>query len=192
MLKRDLRNTYRKKRSEISGEAVKRNSEAIGLVLSEWLSEQQGIRCIHSFLPALNKNEVDTFEILRLIREKFPLLTIAVPRVATGARLLTHHIFTPESVLTFNKWGIPEPATSETVGAREFDAVLIPMMIFDHKGHRVGYGGGFYDSFLPACRPDTRKIGLCFFSPVDIISDVGPYDIKMDICITPERLWDFR
>ena len=191
-LKKDLRQLYREKRNGIMTEAIRQQSEIIAGRLCEWLSDYPHIRCIHSFLPSEGKKEVDTFVILRQIREEFPLLKIAVPKIGAGDRVLSHHLFDAATGLVNNRWGIPEPADSEEISADEIDAVLLPLLIFDKSGHRVGYGGGFYDTFLAACRTDTRKIGLCIFEPVEIISDTGPHDIRMDVCITPSRIWDFN
>ncbi len=190
-LKKDLRQRYREKRKGIPAETIRRQSEIIAGRLCGWLSAYPGITCIHSFLPSEGKKEVDTFVILRQIREEFPLLKIAVPKIGAGDRVLSHHVFDADTGLADNRWGIPEPTDSEEVPVDEIDAVILPLLIFDKSGHRVGYGGGFYDTFLAACRADTRKIGLCIFEPVEIISDTGPHDIRMDVCITPSQVWDF-
>ena len=71
----------------------------------------------------------------------------------------------------------------------KIDLVLIPLLCFDKKGYRVGYGKGYYDRFLAECRPDVMKIGLSIFEPVDEISDVDEFDVKMDYCITPNKIW---
>ncbi|MDH3493028.1 MAG: 5-formyltetrahydrofolate cyclo-ligase, partial [Acidobacteriota bacterium] len=71
------------------------------------------------------------------------------------------------------------------------DFVLVPLLCFDRRGHRVGYGGGYYDRFLAKVRPDCLKIGLSFFGPVDEIEDVHEGDIRLDYCVMPERIYDF-
>ncbi|MNY75556.1 5-formyltetrahydrofolate cyclo-ligase family protein [compost metagenome] len=63
------------------------------------------------------------------------------------------------------------------------------MLAFDRNGYRVGYGKGFYDRFLQ--KINTRKIGLSMFEPVDCITDVNEHDVKMDLCITPDRIYFF-
>jgi 5-formyltetrahydrofolate cyclo-ligase len=65
------------------------------------------------------------------------------------------------------------------------------MIGFDLQGNRVGYGKGFYDRFLERTRPDAIKVGLCLFPPVDQISDAAPFDIKMDVVVTPEQVYFF-
>ncbi len=191
MLKKDLRKLYREKRSGVPAETIRQQSGIIADKLIGWLSYRPGIRCIHSFLPSEAKKEVDTFVILRRIREELPSIKTAAPRIGNGERVLSHHIFDASASLAYNCWGIPEPVAPEEVPTQEIDAVIVPLLIFDKSGHRVGYGRGFYDTFLATCRAGTLKIGVCIFDPVEMISDIGPYDIRMDICITPERIWDF-
>lgn len=191
MLKQDLRRIYQEKRRALSPEAARQDSERIGNRLLEWLSAHPGIGMIHSFLPARSKNEIDTFEMLRRIRQDFPAVQIAVPRIEKGKRLLSHHLFTEKTRLAVNKWGIPEPGASEPVSTDDLDAVLVPMLIFDRNGHRVGYGGGFYDTFLADCPARTRKIGLCHFEPIEMITDAAPYDVRLDLCITPGNCHSF-
>jgi 5-formyltetrahydrofolate cyclo-ligase len=71
------------------------------------------------------------------------------------------------------------------------DVVFIPLLAFDEKGNRVGYGKGFYDRFLAKCRPETVKIGLSFFEATPEITDVSPDDIRLDWCVTPEKVYSF-
>jgi 5-formyltetrahydrofolate cyclo-ligase len=73
-----------------------------------------------------------------------------------------------------------------------FDVVLIPLLAFDVKGHRVGYGKGFYDRYLANCRPDCLKIGISFFESLASIDDVEAHDIALDMAICPTQVYDFR
>jgi 5-formyltetrahydrofolate cyclo-ligase len=54
--------------------------------------------------------------------------------------------------------------------------VFVPLLAFDKKGNRVGYGKGFYDAFLSKCKPETIKIGLSFFEAEETIDDVFEND----------------
>ena len=65
------------------------------------------------------------------------------------------------------------------------------MIAFNITGNRVGYGKGFYDKFLSECNPETIKIGLSFFEPEELISDVLEGDIKLDYCVTPNSVFKF-
>ena len=69
--------------------------------------------------------------------------------------------------------------------------VFVPLLKKKKKGHRVGYGKGFYDKFLSECKPDAIKIGLSFFEPEELITDVFESDVKLDYCVTPNSIHAF-
>ena len=90
-----------------------------------------------------------------------------------------------------NKCGIDEPIDGIDMIPTEIDMVIVPLLSFDKKGNRVGYGKGYYDRFLKLCRRDCMKIGFSYFDPIVKIDDINQYDIKLDYCITPERIFTF-
>jgi 5-formyltetrahydrofolate cyclo-ligase len=90
-----------------------------------------------------------------------------------------------------NSIGILEPIEGESLSPEKFDLIFVPMLGCDLKGNRIGYGKGYYDKFLAQCRKDVWKIGFSFLDPVEKISDIAPWDIPIDICITPERVYEF-
>ena len=69
--------------------------------------------------------------------------------------------------------------------------VIVPLLAYDKEGHRVGYGKGYYDKFLEKCNPHTMTVGLSFFDPVKEITDIEPFDVPLNYCITPKKLWVF-
>ncbi|MFZ0597958.1 MAG: 5-formyltetrahydrofolate cyclo-ligase, partial [Flavobacterium sp.] len=71
------------------------------------------------------------------------------------------------------------------------EVVFVPLLAFDNVGNRVGYGKGFYDKFLAQCKPRTIKIGLSFFEAENQIDDVFESDVKLDYCVTPEKIFRF-
>ncbi len=151
-------------------------------------------KTLHTFLPQLGSREVNTFFIIASFRIAFPTLRITAPYIIPGTRDMEHFLVTPFTHLITNQWRIPEPEplTSERILPEKIDIVLVPLLAFDRQGYRVGYGGGYYDRFLPQTRPDCIKMGLSLFEEVDKIADIDEYDIPLDACITPERLYDFK
>ncbi len=116
---------------------------------------------------------------------------MVVPRCGKD-RSLTHHLITSTTPLVHNRWGIPEPLPESPVCPIEaIDVVLVPLLAFDRHGHRVGYGQGFYDRFLSACRADTQRIGLSLFAPVDQIVDVSADDVPLNAVVTPAEVHTF-
>jgi 5-formyltetrahydrofolate cyclo-ligase len=77
------------------------------------------------------------------------------------------------------------------VNPEAIDTAIVPLLCFDERGYRVGYGKGYYDRFLAKCRPNCLKIGLSFFEPVENIDDINEYDIPLDLCIAPDRTITF-
>jgi 5-formyltetrahydrofolate cyclo-ligase len=115
------------------------------------------------------------------------------PHMPSGIQKELENYLFDENNLIENTWGILEPSgeNQEKILSKQIDLVIIPLLIFDKEGNRVGYGKGFYDRFLQQCRPETLKIGLCLEEPVETIEDINEYDVKMNFCITPIKIYKF-
>ncbi|MFD1629929.1 5-formyltetrahydrofolate cyclo-ligase [Pseudopedobacter beijingensis] len=147
---------------------------------------------VHLFLPITENNEVDTFEIISFFREQYPNIEIVVPRTNFKQCSMQHILFDYEhSILQKNKYGIPEPVFGKKIKPESIDVIFVPLLAFDLKGHRIGYGGGFYDRFLTQCKKEALKVGLSLFGPLeeDIICD--KFDIRLNMCITPNNVFKF-
>ncbi|MFD1873929.1 5-formyltetrahydrofolate cyclo-ligase [Hymenobacter bucti] len=153
-------------------------------------------RWLHVFLPLASQNEPDTWAIIRRVWAEQRALQLAAPVVQPDGISLRHYELTPATPLVLNRWGIPEPvaALGAEVLPAQLDAVLVPLLACDQRGHRVGYGGGFYDRFLAQCRPGTQFIGLSILEgePVAEIADVLPTDVPLHACLTPGGVWNFQ
>ena len=150
---------------------------------------------LHVFLPLLAKKEPDTWAIIQRVWAEETALRLAAPVVQPDGVSLRHYELTPATPLITSHWGIPEPAAALGTEVRpaQLDAVLVPLLACDQRGHRVGYGGGFYDRFLTQCRPGTRFIGLSILEeePIAAIADVLPTDVPLHACLTPGGVWNF-
>lgn len=164
------------------------------LALNQLLLEQfktldfSEISSIHVFLPIVKKREPDTFLMIDWLQEKYPHIHIVVPRANFENHSLTHHLYLGRENLEVNKYHIPEPKQKK-VYLGDIDMVLVPLLAFDKRGYRVGYGKGFYDRFLSGIK--TKKVGISFFGPIDEIIDVHLNDIRLDVCITPDQIYRF-
>jgi 5-formyltetrahydrofolate cyclo-ligase len=187
MNKKDLRQQYKAKRSELSGSEIEEKSLAIAnKIISLPIWERT---YFHIFLPILEMNEIDTEFILHLLSGKDK--EIVVSRSDFETRQMTHVLLTENTKIKKNSYNIPEPINGLEVPAKNIDVVFVPLLAFDIYGNRVGYGKGFYDKFLADCKPGTLKIGLSFFEAVDAIHDVFESDIKLDYCVTPDKVYTF-
>lgn len=75
--------------------------------------------------------------------------------------------------------GIPEPIADGPIGDDETALVLMPGMAFDAQGHRIGYGGGFYDKFL-ASEPNHPTLALCYSFQMLPSLETESHDIPVD------------
>lgn len=189
--KQELRSYWLEKRSCLTEPQKNILSHQIqDLLFSEF--EIHKATSVHVFLPVLDKNEVRTWSIIQYIFEQLPHVNICAPRIVDGKMKTMESILLERNTSYIkNKWGIDEPATGTVVQPKEIDIVLLPLIVFDHQGHRLGYGGGFYDRYLPFCS-NAKKIGLSFFEPIDKIPETNEWDVKMDYCITPEKTISFK
>ena len=146
------------------------------------------IKTVHLFLPIAVKKEPDTFIFIDWLQAHKPEIEIVVPKADFDSSVMTHHRYLGKEDLAHNHFHIPEP-TSAKLSTVDFDMVIVPLLAFDKRGYRVGYGKGFYDRFLQ--HSAAQKIGLSFFDAVSEINDVHLNDIRLDKCITPKGIIEF-
>jgi 5-formyltetrahydrofolate cyclo-ligase len=96
-----------------------------------------------------------------------------------------------DSSFEMNEFNVPEPMHDDEVDPAEIDLVLVPLLAFDKKGFRVGYGKGYYDRFLNGCRDDCIKLGFSYFEPIESIEGTHEFDVPLDLCITPQQVYVF-
>jgi 5-formyltetrahydrofolate cyclo-ligase len=139
---------------------------------------------LHTFLPIEKQKEVNTWQIIEKVKKDFPHAKISVPRINNQLSIIENFYYENREQLEKNTWGILEPKQGIPTPLDKIDTVLVPLLGFDKKGNRVGYGRGFYDKFLATS--SARKIGLSFFEPVKSIEGMSPQDIPLDIVVYPE------
>ena len=188
--KKELRDRYRRMRASLADSEVRTLSEAVSARFFDSF-DLTAVRFLHIFLTIRKKKEIETSFFIEHIRHDHPGIDLSVPRLNKESKIINAVRFDPDSRLAISDWGIPEPVGSETISPESIDLVLVPLLCFDRTGHRVGYGGGYYDRFLSECRRDCLKVGISLFPPVDQIAGVHSKDVRLDHCITPDRVWTF-
>ncbi|CAA9281906.1 MAG: 5-formyltetrahydrofolate cyclo-ligase [uncultured Adhaeribacter sp.] len=191
MQKATLRREMQQKRRAYPSAEIAARSQAIGEQFLNYFNLQP-VRTLHLFLPIPAQNEVDTWYIIRQLRAQFPEITIVVPITDVAGQTLSHGELAPDAELQPNQWGILEPKSITSVAEYTLDMVLVPLLAFDELGHRVGYGKGFYDRFLPQCRPDTITVGLSLENAGPQITDVHAGDVTLQYAVTPDKVYQFR
>lgn len=172
-------------------------AQRLALTLEEWrwssllaqqhllaLEEYAQAACIALYAPA--RNEADTAEI---VASAF----MSGKRVLYPAVCGEHMVFRQVEGLASleqGRYGILEPCpTGMDHHAGEADLIVVPGVAFDLKGHRIGYGKGFYDRFLRHPGRKAHLVGLCHDFQL-IAGDIPAegHDIRMEIVVSDRRI----
>lgn len=186
MEKEKLRKEYLAKRKELTSQSVKLDSLKITDILSQNFKLEN--KTVHCFVPIAKNNEVDTWLMIDRIMETGK---VVISKSNFEENTMSHFYFEKDTELVKNNFDILEPVNAVSCEVKDIDVVLIPLLAFDEKGNRVGYGGGFYDRFIAELPEKTQLIGLSLFDPVTEIKDLNTFDKKMQVCITPEEIYYF-
>ncbi len=114
---------------------------------------------------------------------------VCVPFCRPESRELTSCRIDGFDELETGHYGIREPNKGllRPVPEGQIEAILVPAVAFDRRGYRVGYGGGYYDRFLPLA-PRAAKIGVAFASQIIGEVPAGAYDLPVDRIITESEV----
>ncbi len=113
---------------------------------------------------------------------------VAAPRVGP-AGIMTMHELRREDAPQRHSFGQPEPpADAPLVPAADLDVVLVPGLAFDERGHRLGYGRGYYDRLLPLLRPDAASVGVAQEALVVPALPVEGHDARVTHLVTERGL----
>ena len=190
LTKSELRKDVLKLRGAMSPEELKVKSDSV-ISRLQGLDEYRQARVVMAYVDF--RNEVQTGALIE------SCLTggkrICVPITDIAAKVLT-----PSEIKDFpgdlvpGAWGILEPRQEcvRPLDPGEIDLVVVPGVAFDTNGDRLGYGGGFYDRFLPRTRTGTVFVALAFELQVRDNVYPGPHDCPMHILLTEERVLRFK
>jgi 5-formyltetrahydrofolate cyclo-ligase len=187
MTKKELRTKYKTLRDELTPRAIEDKSLLIAnqlLKLPVWEKTY-----FHIFLPIVEHHEIDTQFIMHVLSGKDKEMVVS--KSDFGTMKMTHFLLTENTKFIKNSYNIPEPVDGIEVPVNKIEVVFVPLLAFDSKGHRVGYGKGFYDSFLSECKSETIKIGLSLFDAEEAIDNVYESDVKLNYCVTPDAIYTF-
>jgi len=187
MTKQALRKYYKTLRASLDETSIANKSLAIAnqaLKLPIWESTNY-----HIFLPIEEKTEVDTSYLLHILQGKDKSIILSKSNFKTHA--MQHILLQENTRIKISEYGIPEPQEGIEVNVDSLDVVFVPLLAFDKKGYRIGYGKGFYDRFLQQCNSQTIFVGLSFFEAENEVPRTI-YDIPLHFCITPKNKYVFN
>ncbi len=111
-------------------------------------------------------------------------LVVGLPVTGRRGTALTFRRWTPDTAMVPGKMDIPEPpADAEPVVP---DLLFVPLAAFDRRGHRIGYGAGFYDRTLAALRStkEVAAIGLAYAAQEVLFVPADDHDEALDMVVT--------
>jgi len=171
--KQELRNCVRQQKKAMTPEEIAEKSRLLcGLVLQSDIYRQS--KSIYGYLPF--NQEVNLLPLLQQALADGK--QVALPQ-CSGKEM--HFILTRDlSRIQISSFGAPEPVDDVPVAQDKTALVLVPGLVFDSKGYRIGYGGGYYDRYL-AEEPYHPTIGLCYDFQLTVLPEPEPHDIPVDI-----------
>ena len=175
MDKTALRREIREKKKGMSPEEIEDRSARLGELFAQ-TDAYRTAKTIYGYMPY--NQEVRTVPILeQAIRDG---KKVAVPKVYGDTMRFIY--LDDLTQVAKSDMGIPEPVVDEPVANDETALVLMPGLAFDKAGHRIGYGGGFYDKFLTA-QPHHPTVALCYDFQMYAHLDTEEFDIPVDMVI---------
>lgn len=183
----DVRSEVLAQRDKLSGEQRREKSRQIAAAL---LSSEALLSSTTIFIYVSFRSEVETLAIISELLERGKIVTVPLTRV-TQKRLDIVRIKNLETDLIPGYCGIPEPhaelAAAATIPTSELDLIVLPGSVFDERGGRYGYGGGYYDRLLAEV-PETLRCGLAYELQIKTKLDLQPHDQLLDHVITEQRI----
>jgi 5-formyltetrahydrofolate cyclo-ligase len=187
--KATLRNTYKQRRRELSEKDRLKLDDLILIQFQKLILRD--VHCILSYWPIKSHYEINTFPISDYLSFKIPGLRVCFPKTDFAQTKLQALEVDKQTVFEMNHAGIGEPVDGEVIYPDELDMVFVPMLAYDKKGFRVGYGKGFYDRYLHQCKSNVIKVGFSYFEPEECIPEVNEFDIPLTLAITPHCIYEF-
>jgi len=168
----ELRKMIRQRKQTMSPEEILRRSELLCRKVLE-TDAYQAAKTIYGYLS---------------FHQEVAILPLLEQALADGKQVAVPKCFGKEmrfiltddfSRIRLSPHGVPEPVADSPVASDPHALVIVPGLAFDPEGHRVGYGGGYYDRFF-ASEPEHPTIALCYDFQLFPRLDTDPPDIPVD------------
>ena len=180
--KDEIRRQILEKRSSLSLEEVNKKSELIIENLAPYLKNAQNIMIFTDM-----KNEVRITKLIELYPEKNFFISKIVNSKNREMKINKYN----ENELVLHKFGYYESSSDDFYDEKILDIVIVPALAFDSSKNRIGFGGGYYDTFLNKVRgknKNTLFIGVCYdFQMIEEVPIEG-HDITLDLVINESEV----
>ena len=184
-VKNSIRTEYKEKRKNIPADKKTVMDENICKRFLS-LSSYRFADTVLLFAPL--PNEINTYPIARDALAKGK--KVAFPRCIEGNEMVYHYVQSLDR-LKSGKYGIMEPTEDLPLYKNDggHTVCVLPAIVYDKKGYRLGYGKGYYDRFLSSFK--GVKVGFVYNDFIIDEIPIGRYDLPSDIVITEKRVISF-
>ena len=172
MNKQQLRAAIRARKQAMSPEEISCRSRQLRALVRETDAYQQS-KTIYGYLPFNQEVDLSPLLLQALAEGK----QVALPKCS--GKEMRFILVSDLTQIQHTAFGVPEPVADSPSPWDKTGLVIVPGLVFDRRGYRIGYGGGYYDRFL-SLEPDHPTIGLCYdFQLMDRL-EPEPHDIAVD------------
>ena len=180
--KDEIRRQILEKRNNLSSKEVDKKSELIIENLAPYLKNAQNIMIFMDM-----KNELIITKLIELYPEKNFFISKIVNSKNREMKINKYN----ENELVLHKFGYYESSSDDFYDEKILDIVIVPALAFDSSKNRIGFGGGYYDTFLNKVRgknKNTLFIGVCYdFQMIEEVPIEG-HDITLDLVINESEV----
>ena len=178
-----IRKEILEKRNSLSIEEVEKKSDLIIENLGKFIKNAENIMIFMDM-----KNEVRITKLM----EFYPKKSFFIPKITDSKNREMKINRYNENELVLHKFGYYESSSSDFYNENILDIVIVPAVVFDLEKNRIGFGGGYYDTFLKKIREENKKvlfIGICY--DFQIIEKVPSeeHDVVLDFVVSESRIF---
>ena len=181
--KNKIRKEILEKRNNLSTEEVEKKSDLIIQNLEKFIKNAKNIMIFMDM-----KNEVKITKLMKLYPEKSFFISKITDSKNREMKINRYN----ENELVLHKFGYYESSSSDFYNENILDIVIVPAVVFDLEKNRIGFGGGYYDTFLKKIRGGNKKvlfIGICYDFQIIEKVPVEEHDVVLDFVVSESRIF---
>ena len=178
-----IRQEILKKRNNLSTEEVEKKSDLIIQNLEKFIKNAENIMIFMDM-----KNEVRITKLMKLYPEK----SFFIPKITDSKNREMKINKYKGNELVLQKFGYYESSSSDFYNENILDIVIVPAVVFDLEKNRIGFGGGYYDTFLKKIRRENKKvlfIGICYDFQIIEKVPAEEHDVVLDFVVSESRIF---
>lgn len=183
MEKDKIRKEILEKRNNLSTEEVEKKSDLVIQNLENFIKNAENIMIFMDM-----KNEVRITKLMEFYPEK----SFFIPKITDSKNREMKINRYNENELVLHKFGYYESSSSDFYNENILNIVIVPAVVFDLEKNRIGFGGGYYDTFLKKIREENKKIlfiGICYDFQIIEKVPAEEHDVVLDFVVSESRIF---